>query len=570
MSRLPTVGGDNDAWGTVLNDYLTKTCSFAALSASPSAGDGTVSIAATGPGFASGATILIDAFTTECEVRSISSISSGTITLDSDLKFAHNSGDVVLVVDDHLSAIWFGLTGDGSDEWAPLQRMFREATAYGGIEIRGNGGDTYYLGQPLLIPTGSRINGLTISSRTGFSPVDANGGLVCVGNKNYFFTATSSDNVITTPTDHGFVVSDIVLMCAPYGETFPTGMTQGAAYYVKSVPTSTTFTVSATSGGSTLDITADGAGWVVGPLGALSRIFWESFRVNLTIADLNGIVAGPQQPSWTRNLRVEMDAAASTQGGAIGASISGQLSYHDNVEINTSTNCTGLFVSGTGISIRGFNCNGVNDGDTGILIEGGRHSVCDIWTEQCGHAGVEINDTSMKGLYFGGYWLVSSSSPTTAPVLLVSSESGYTWDAVLRCTSNTQLIMNDTARSISLSGSGEMDSNNVFFGMIQAAGGVGPVLNWQGSQFSSATSVTANRSDKFVKVDASAASSTVHLPTAVGWTGQVYTIKHSGSANTVTIDPNSTETIDGSSTKSLAAGEFTTILSDGANWHTVG
>ena len=54
MSRLPTVGGDTDNWGTVLNDYLTETASTAVLAASPSAGATTISLATVPTGLALG------------------------------------------------------------------------------------------------------------------------------------------------------------------------------------------------------------------------------------------------------------------------------------------------------------------------------------------------------------------------------------------------------------------------------------------------------------------------------------------------------------------------------------
>jgi hypothetical protein len=58
----------------------------------------------------------------------------------------------------------------------------------------------------------------------------------------------------------------------------------------------------------------------------------------------------------------------------------------------------------------------------------------------------------------------------------------------------------------------------------------------------------------------------IMLPTAVGITGKVYIIKNSGTG-VVTISGDGSETIDGSSTKSLSIQYSScTILSDGANW----
>lgn len=59
---------------------------------------------------------------------------------------------------------------------------------------------------------------------------------------------------------------------------------------------------------------------------------------------------------------------------------------------------------------------------------------------------------------------------------------------------------------------------------------------------------------------------TVNLPTAVGISGMKYQIKRLGTAN-VTIDGNSTETIDGLTTLILYnQNSSITIISDNANW----
>jgi hypothetical protein len=75
---------------------------------------------------------------------------------------------------------------------------------------------------------------------------------------------------------------------------------------------------------------------------------------------------------------------------------------------------------------------------------------------------------------------------------------------------------------------------------------------------------TAAATDYFI--DCTANTWTLSLPTAVGRTGQVYVIKNSGTG-ILTIDPASTQTIDGDSTFILAVQyESISIMSDGANW----
>jgi len=71
-------------------------------------------------------------------------------------------------------------------------------------------------------------------------------------------------------------------------------------------------------------------------------------------------------------------------------------------------------------------------------------------------------------------------------------------------------------------------------------------------------------------ITCAAGTYTIALPTAVGCAGRVYTIKRIGATGTITIDPAGTETIDGSTTKTLTAQwEVIRVISDGANWLTL-
>jgi hypothetical protein len=86
------------------------------------------------------------------------------------------------------------------------------------------------------------------------------------------------------------------------------------------------------------------------------------------------------------------------------------------------------------------------------------------------------------------------------------------------------------------------------------------------------TSKTANytlvAADELVSCDSSGGAFTLTLPTAVGLTGRVFTLKKTDSSfNAVTIDGNGTETIDGALTKKLSTqNEMIRIVSNGSNW----
>lgn len=72
-------------------------------------------------------------------------------------------------------------------------------------------------------------------------------------------TFTDSGDLVGL-TSHGFSVGDVVVFPSI---TTTTGITVNTRYYVKTVPSSSTFTISATSGGSTTTLTTDGTGTVI-------------------------------------------------------------------------------------------------------------------------------------------------------------------------------------------------------------------------------------------------------------------------------------------------------------------
>lgn len=79
---------------------------------------------------------------------------------------------------------------------------------------------------------------------------------------------------------------------------------------------------------------------------------------------------------------------------------------------------------------------------------------------------------------------------------------------------------------------------------------------------------TATSSDSVLLCDATSASFTITLPAAASSSGKTFTIKKTdSSANTVTIDANASETIDGALTQIIAAQyNSVSILCDGSQW----
>ncbi len=81
---------------------------------------------------------------------------------------------------------------------------------------------------------------------------------------------------------------------------------------------------------------------------------------------------------------------------------------------------------------------------------------------------------------------------------------------------------------------------------------------------------TLTGTDGIILADTSGGAFTLTLPTASGIDGRTYTIKLATDGNTLTVDGNGVETIDGSADTTLStAGEAITLASDGANWRMV-
>lgn len=85
------------------------------------------------------------------------------------------------------------------------------------------------------------------------------------------------------------------------------------------------------------------------------------------------------------------------------------------------------------------------------------------------------------------------------------------------------------------------------------------------------TTYAATSADDYIFADASGGAFSVNLPAATSSTGLVLTIKKiDASANAVTIDGNSSETIDGATTKALSSQYASnTIACDGSTWFIV-
>jgi len=90
-------------------------------------------------------------------------------------------------------------------------------------------------------------------------------------------TFTASNDRVATAADHGLAVGDEVRVASVSASN---GVTPATKYYVKTVPTSKTVTLSTTSGGAVVDISADSTG------GALTQIHDDDDSANAVVGFL--------------------------------------------------------------------------------------------------------------------------------------------------------------------------------------------------------------------------------------------------------------------------------------------
>jgi hypothetical protein len=166
-----------------------------------------------------------------------------------------------------------------------------------------------------------------------------------------------------------------------------------------------------------------------------------------------------------------------------------------------------------------------------------------------------------------------SGSPQTQTVVTTA------WDKLHVCNNSitylythTYYIQNLTGYSVhDLGTMSTQNANNVTItggsitniSLLQSAGSFSlPIVNKTGAY-------TATANDHTITCNATSATFTITLPTAVGISGRIYVIKKiDSSGNAITVDANASETIDGTLTKSLNFQyESITIQSDGTNWY---
>ena len=332
-------------------------------------------------------------------------------------------------------------------------------------------------------------------------------------------------------------------------------------------------------------MTSDGAGWTAGQIGDLTKFWWKDVSLNNAVADLNGLVMGSQQPADMYRVRVNMTVACSrTTYGIVIQNAQLARFYNPEFVVDNATNVVALgigvpfFTGGqvTGVHVQDANFDGSTaSGQTHIVIGGA--SACDdivlsgdTWLEGPGDAGIRL-DSQPRGVDLGHLFL--SGNPTNGAVY-ENSGGGTSWSVGQIFNSGSNHINVKTTDGVLFKSYGSSDNvsadeGNVMHGMKRLASSVKAALQLEGRMYvSSSSSVTAAWIWETIDMDATAAGRTLTLPSAVGVVTFRFTVrKLDSSGNAVTVATTSSQTINGSTTYSLATQyKYVTVESDGANW----
>jgi hypothetical protein len=265
-----------------------------------------------------GSFVAVGAMTTKCEVRRITGISSSTLTFGVALIHAHTAGEFVWVLSGTLvPAEWYGCKANDSsvDNSTGLMQASIDAALTSNIFGLTGHEQRYYSDTPLCFYDNSVLDHITFTVKTPFS-IDPEIGLrnslpdqFFVMAAGQFVTVTSVDtgaNTITTSSQVGSAIGDRVVFYARQGDTLPAPLEEGRAYYLLSVVSGTTYTISIDRGGSALDFTTSGSGTTYAYSSGLTRIKWTGVTIEGSeLQALNGLFTHLQQPARTIGLRIQ-------------------------------------------------------------------------------------------------------------------------------------------------------------------------------------------------------------------------------------------------------------------------
>jgi hypothetical protein len=366
-------------------------------------------------------------------------------------------------------------------------------------------------------------------------------------------TGTASGNLtLASPANHGVLISGsanaTTALAAAAAGTVLTGQGTSADPSFSATPTlgvtGTTLGTLALAGNTTGAIT-------IKPQAAAGTY---NFNLPITAGSAGNVLTSQAGGSTAMTWTGAVSAATASAIALRDANANTQANnFIDNLTTTATAGTTTTLTVGSAYfqQFTGSTTQQVNLPDTSTLVVG---QAFQIMNRSSGV--VTVKTTSGTNLVQA----MAASSQLVVTCVSIASNAAASWDAAYSsavATGTVTSVAVATPNSLSVSGSPVTTSGTITL--------ANRAINAQTADY------TLTATDSTVTFDASGASRTATLPTAVGASGTVYVIKKidSSTTNTVTLATTSAQTIDGiaSGTLKLATQyESITVESDGANW----
>jgi hypothetical protein len=370
------------------------------------------------------------------------------------------------------------------------------------------------------------------------------------------FTVDAGTNVITTSVAHGLAIGDVVRVATVTG-VLPAGMAASTDYYVLTVPSTTTLTVSTIGSGTTLDIT--GAGTIPnnihrhtdGPrlslIAAGSTTTPARYGISITPTPISGAFRLTWGQKQVAKVNVQANTATAQVWTITPRADSGADLESDYFDIPDDSNVTCRFW---------FDIDNNGGGAAPATPTGGR--LVEITTVNTGDSAIVIGGKIADAMIADGDWTAAGTTVSaTGVVTATAAVAGLKTATTSAGTSGFTVSIATAGVNGQLQGQAfVMDDVNGTVGVYVTVGGLPTTVP--------ATAAACTRQIAVaIASGATASTAATNLATAIGTTDAVNAASASGSLLTITDGSNGTRA--GSTTVSSSSYFSTTISQEGAS-----